>query len=185
MSRWRFFDRQDGENLVALDLESLRFFGVGAKAAEILSLADEGMDCRGISAKLEILPSQVSSVIQRAQCCRGFQDESDGTPHALAKLSLHVAHLCNLQCTYCYAQGGDYGQGPSMMSQSVARSAVDSMAERYGRIDTVQFFGGEPLLNWPTILSVCEYLGSSACALSPKPHTGIVTNLTYYRLVLQ
>jgi len=180
MNRWRFFDTQESGDPVAFDLESLRFFRLGPIAAKILKLANEGTEARDISAQLGISPSQALSVTRHARYSSRPAPKPDSSPHTLAKLSLHVAHICNLRCRYCYAQGGDYGQGPSMMSQDVARSAVDTVVERFGGVETIQFFGGEPLLNWPAILSVCEYLDSSACDLSSMPHTGIVSNLVYY-----
>lgn len=68
-------------------------------------------------------------------------------------LCLHVAHDCNLRCTYCFAGTGDFGHDRGLMPRSVAERAVDFIIENSGprRHCEVDFFGGEPLLNMDTV----------------------------------
>ena len=66
----------------------------------------------------------------------------------LRSLSLAVAQKCNLGCTYCYAQEGDFGGAPKMMPLAVALAAVDRLFAESSPGDRVNlsFLGGEPLL---------------------------------------
>jgi len=68
-------------------------------------------------------------------------------------LCLHVAHVCNLRCAYCFAGQGAYGGGQMLMPAETAKRAVDFLIERSGsrRNLEIDFFGGEPLMNFETV----------------------------------
>ena len=68
-------------------------------------------------------------------------------------LCLHVAHTCNLNCTYCFASQGKYHGKEALMSLEVACRAIDFLIEKSGtrRNLEVDFFGGEPLMNWDVV----------------------------------
>jgi uncharacterized protein len=74
-------------------------------------------------------------------------------------LCLHVAHDCNLRCEYCFASKGDYHTGRKMMPREVALKATDYLVEHSGKRHTIEidFFGGEPLLNFETVKEVVAY----------------------------
>jgi uncharacterized protein len=74
-------------------------------------------------------------------------------------VTLNVMHGCNLACTYCFAQQGDYGLGTQKMSSETARVAVDWLARRRGEYRGVRvgFFGGEPMLNMKAIHDTVDY----------------------------
>ncbi len=97
----------------------------------------------------------------------------------LNRLVLNVANFCNLDCVYCYAQGGDYGGPHEKMPIDVGKAAFDRYFELYETISAVQFFGGEPLLNWTAIDQLCEYGWTRADALGrERPVFTMVTNGT-------
>lgn len=75
-------------------------------------------------------------------------------------LCLHVAHDCNLRCTYCFAGTGDFGHGRSLMPKEIGERAVDFIIEHSGprRHCEIDFFGGEPLLNMETVRHVVDYV---------------------------
>lgn len=74
-------------------------------------------------------------------------------------LCLHVAHTCNLNCEYCFASQGKYHGERAIMSLDVAKRAIDFLIENsQGRRNLeVDFFGGEPLLNWDMIKQLVAY----------------------------
>ncbi len=77
-------------------------------------------------------------------------------------LCLHVAHDCNLKCGYCFAQEGEYHGRRSLMSFEVGKKAIDfliksSKARKNLEID---FFGGEPLMNFDVVKQIVEYAKS-------------------------
>lgn len=71
-------------------------------------------------------------------------------------LTLNVANTCNLRCSYCYANGGNYHGEDALMSADLASSAVRIFAKQYGNLKRIKFFGGEPFLNPEAIRAACE-----------------------------
>lgn len=74
-------------------------------------------------------------------------------------LCLHVAHTCNLNCAYCFASQGKYRGDRAVMPFDVGRQALDFLIERSGarRNLEVDFFGGEPLMNWDVVKRLVAY----------------------------
>ena len=68
-------------------------------------------------------------------------------------LCLHIAHDCNLACRYCFAEEGEYHGRRALMSFEVGKKALDFLIASSGgrRNLEVDFFGGEPLMNWQTV----------------------------------
>ncbi len=68
-------------------------------------------------------------------------------------LCLHVAHTCNLNCSYCFASQGKYQGDRALMSFETGKRAFDFLIENSGtrRNLEVDFFGGEPLMNWDVV----------------------------------
>ncbi len=74
-------------------------------------------------------------------------------------LCLHIAHACNLNCEYCFAGQGKYHGERALMSFEVGKRAIDFLIENSGgrRNLEVDFFGGEPLLNWEVVKKIVGY----------------------------
>ena len=74
-------------------------------------------------------------------------------------LCLHIAHDCNLACKYCFAGKGEYNGEKAMMSLEVGKKAIDFLIENSGsrRNLEVDFFGGEPLMNWQVVKDIVRY----------------------------
>ena len=74
-------------------------------------------------------------------------------------LCLHVAHTCNLNCSYCFASQGKYHGDRALMSFEVGKQALDFLLEHSGTRHNleVDFFGGEPLMNFPVVKRLVEY----------------------------
>jgi len=74
-------------------------------------------------------------------------------------LCMHMAHECNLRCGYCFAGQGDYGQDRGLMSLETGKKALDFLITQSGlrRNLEVDFFGGEPMLNFDTVKALVAY----------------------------
>lgn len=77
-------------------------------------------------------------------------------------LCLHIAHDCNLKCKYCFAEEGEYHGKRSLMSFEVGKKAIDFLIKASGtrRNLEVDFFGGEPLMNFGVVKQIVEYARS-------------------------
>jgi len=74
-------------------------------------------------------------------------------------LCLNIAHICNMRCSYCFARQGDFGLAKGLMPWETAKSAVDFLLSGGGKglALEIDFFGGEPLLNWETVKQTVVY----------------------------
>jgi len=74
-------------------------------------------------------------------------------------LCLHIAHDCNLKCRYCFAEEGEYHGRRALMSFEVGKKALDFLVVNSGsRVNLeVDFFGGEPLMNWQVVKDLVAY----------------------------
>ena len=77
-------------------------------------------------------------------------------------LCLHVAHTCNLNCSYCFASQGKYHGERALMSFEVGKQALDFLMDNSGTRHNleVDFFGGEPLMNWDVVKQLVAYARS-------------------------
>jgi len=101
--------------------------------------------------------------------------ERDAT---LKALCLHISHDCNLRCRYCFAGTGPFGGAREQMSFEVGKAAIDMLLAQSGnrRQLEVDFFGGEPLLNWDVVKQVVEYGEKTAPQYGKDIHFTLTTN---------
>ena len=80
-------------------------------------------------------------------------------PTVVKALCLHIAHDCNLACQYCFAEEGEYHGRRALMSFEVGKKALDFLIanSRNRRNLEVDFFGGEPLMNWQVVKDLVAY----------------------------
>ncbi len=87
-------------------------------------------------------------------------DEFKMRQSVIKAICLHVAHGCNLNCEYCFAGKGEYGGADKgLMSLETGKKALDFLVENSStrRNLEVDFFGGEPLLNWEVCKELVKY----------------------------
>lgn len=84
------------------------------------------------------------------------------TGNVIKALCLHVAHTCNLNCSYCFASQGKYHGERAIMSLEVGKRALDFLIENSGNRHNleVDFFGGEPLMNFDMLKQLVAYARS-------------------------
>ena len=79
-------------------------------------------------------------------------------------MCFHMAHDCNLRCGYCFADTGAYGGGRSLMSLETGKKAIDLLIRlsKHRKHIEIDFFGGEPLLNFEVCKALADYGHSEA-----------------------
>jgi len=84
------------------------------------------------------------------------------TSGVIKALCMHVAHTCNLNCEYCFASQGKYQGERAVMSYEVGKRALDFLVENSGTRKNleVDFFGGEPLMNFGVVKDLVKYARS-------------------------
>lgn len=89
-------------------------------------------------------------------------DLKNKTRGVVKALCIHIAHTCNLNCAYCFASQGKYQGERAIMSYEVGKRALDFLIENSGtrRNLEVDFFGGEPLMNFEVVKQLVAYARS-------------------------
>ncbi len=126
---------------------------------------------------------QIESVLlkERQRVAERYRAATTGT-HILNRLTILTTTACNLNCTYCYADGGAYGGTISRLSAHNASAAIRNIASYYKGVKNIQFFGGEPLLNPGLIESVCHDCEEMVARgeMSHLPQFGATSNGTIW-----
>jgi len=93
-------------------------------------------------------------------------------------MCLHIAHDCNLRCEYCFASTGDYGVGRKRMSLETGKKAIDFLIEKSQdrKFLELDFFGGEPLMNWDVVKEIVIYAREREKECGKKFRFTITTN---------
>ena len=167
-----------GYNIV-LDVCSGGVHVVDDVAYDIISLFEENTQDAVLAAMAEKYPALPSTDIAEcydqvvglknagklfapdtfAPMAGALKEKSAGVIKALC---LHIAHTCNLNCSYCFASQGNYHGERAMMSFEVGKRALDFLIENSGtrRNLEVDFFGGEPLMNFQVVKDLVAYARS-------------------------
>ena len=87
------------------------------------------------------------------------QANFDPEEFEVKSMCLHVSHDCNLRCRYCFAGTGPYGQERTNMSYEMGKKAIDFLVGQAKNTSFIEidFFGGEPLLNFPVVKQLVHY----------------------------
>jgi len=111
-----------------------------------------------------------------------FEEEKSYEPGknfgVLKALCLNIAHDCDLRCKYCFASQGSYNKSRSLMSEEVAKAAVDFLISNSGKRRNLEidFFGGEPLLNFDVVKKTVFYACNEALKAGKNFKFTLTTN---------
>jgi len=142
---------------ILFDPESMLFFQSDRETQQHINrLRKSGFQGGEAVSDAQLQHMEATLVKERARIAERYRKASTGT-HVINRLTILTTTACNLNCTYCYAEGGAYGGAVSRLSAHNAQSAISNILKYYKGIKAIQFFGGEPLLNPALIESVCQY----------------------------
>lgn len=164
--------KNNGYNIV-LDINSGSVHVVDDLVYDLVEAMEQGLEKKHIMEKLlpvygreqvETAYGECGELIQSGQLFSKdiYKEEIQsfaGRKTVVKALCLHAAHNCNLSCRYCFAQEGEYHGRRGLMSVEVGKQALDFLVANSGsrRNLEVDFFGGEPLMNWKAVQEIVEY----------------------------
>ncbi len=134
----------------------------GSNREEIFRIFKDRESPEELQELLDDLDSLIEQEMLFAPMSEDFKVVAEEKPIVKA-LCLNIAHDCNLACKYCFASQGDYGGVKrELMSFDVAKRAVDFLIQMSGPRQhcEIDFFGGEPLMNWNVVKQTVEYVES-------------------------
>lgn len=107
----------------------------------------------------EILELYQADMLYTEDIYETYIDNFKNRETVVKALCLHIAHDCNLACRYCFAGEGEYRGRRALMSYEVGKKALDFLVASSGsRVNLeVDFFGGEPLMNWQVVKDLVAY----------------------------
>ena len=107
-----------------------------------------------------------------------YMEHMKDRPVVVKALCLHIAHDCNLACQYCFAEEGEYHGRRALMSFEVGKKALDFLIANSGKRTNleVDFFGGEPLMNFQVVKDLVAYGRSQEAAHNKKFRFTLTTN---------
>ncbi|NLB16154.1 MAG: thioether cross-link-forming SCIFF peptide maturase [Clostridiales bacterium] len=96
----------------------------------------------------------------------------------IKSMCLHVSHDCNMRCRYCFAGTGDFHRGRQLMDLETGKRAIDFLLKESGPIKNLEldFFGGEPLLNFGVVKELVRYGREKEAPLGKNIRFTITTN---------
>lgn len=186
---------------IVYDSDSGTFFELDEISYDVIRLYIDGKGQRpSVELLNDLVASHKTSILELQEICDDFDSIiAEGTLFAapieydyhhlypdqprIKAMCLHVCHDCNLRCTYCFAGTGDYGTGHrSMLSVETGKAAIDFLIAASGNrkhLD-IDFFGGEPLMNWPVVVELTHYCNENG----PKHGKDIRLTITTNALLL-
>ncbi|MBP3936111.1 MAG: thioether cross-link-forming SCIFF peptide maturase [Clostridia bacterium] len=137
-----------GEDREAIVAETAARYGVGEDEIRELLTEIDGLTAAGKLFTQDIYADKAFDYKNRSTVVKA--------------LCLHVAHTCNLTCNYCFAAQGKFHGDRALMSFEVGKRALDFLVENSGTRKNleVDFFGGEPLMNWDVVKRLVAYARS-------------------------
>jgi len=180
---------QDGRHIL-LDVQQSRFFTITPLEREILA-APQGTP-------LETLRDELRRTHEDAEIGQAMARLKEHgilvrypttpikadtvAPPPVTNLKLNVAQDCNLRCRYCIVEQGSFGLQRQRMSRKVARQAVDFLLRESGEAThcTLNFWGGEPMLNFAVIKDAVIYSQEQAARCGKQMNYSLLTNGTLF-----
>lgn len=151
-----------------------------------VDLAEAGFDnlqveeaFRSISQYVDMVPEKEDKT-QIIRINKNVKKDEWYSGKVLSNMWLSIAHNCNMKCKYCFANGGVYEQS-SMMTKDIAQKCIDyffKYVKKDAKTISVNFFGGEPLLNKEVFSYSTNYINENARNLNLKVKYILTTNGT-------
>lgn len=164
--------KNNGYNIV-LDVNSGSVHVVDELVYDVIGLLDEGQEEAVVYEKLkdtykkddiqtalkEIQELKDAEMLFTEDIYRNAIEHFKERETVVKALCLHIAHDCNLACRYCFAEEGEYHGRRALMSYEVGKQALDFLIANSGNRKNleVDFFGGEPLMNWQVVKDLVAY----------------------------
>ena len=184
--------QSNGYNIV-LDINSGCIHLVDQVTYEVLPFMEEGLTETEIVDRLKehFSAEDISTSVRECEKLRNdgmlftrdayenvIEEFTKNRQTVVKALCLHIAHDCNLACRYCFAEEGEYHGRRALMSYEVGKKALDFLIANSGSRKNleVDFFGGEPLMNWQVVKDLVAYGRSQEEAHNKKFRFTLTTN---------
>jgi len=169
---FHLFHHQDKHFVI--NIENMCASAVDDPTAEALEMIAAGSKTLSLDRKESLKKLGIISVDWRKN-----QRPAKKGPYPIINLCLFLTQSCNLNCVYCYGDGGGYGTGGTL-EEKTAFQAVDWLIEQSGKMKRIHigFFGGEPFLKFPLMKAIIEYANQRVQEVNKEIDYNCTTNAT-------
>lgn len=164
---------------VAFHAPSFRFFQLEEPVADVVSRVEQqgsasaGLDPGELEMARSVLSTSIPQGMQLKDNLLGKQDKISG-------FYLFVSQKCNLACSYCYGDGGEYRKSKMVMDETTADNFIDKFITGDSPSYMINFFGGEPFLNFPLMKKVVSECKRKAAERGFSVVFNVTTNGTVW-----
>lgn len=149
---------------LVLDVESGAVHEVDRPAFEVIRAIESGSDVYALPYSRSVVDEIVSELDELHESGAFDSPAPSAYPgipsgNVIKSMCLNVAHDCNLRCSYCFAESGEFHGGRMLMPFDTAKAAIDFLMKNSGSRHNleVDMFGGEPLMNFDVVKRTVEY----------------------------
>lgn len=156
-----FLQEIDRENNIIINTRNFKIYKVNKDILDFIYLyLNNGINEAAKVYKKSL--DEAENIIEKVNAAKesvaeGFTD----VPYKIERTKLIISTDCNMSCKYCYAGGGNYGNKPMLMDETLGRKIVDLFIKLNKKVPHLSFFGGEPLLNSNFINVMCGLIRES------------------------
>ena len=152
---WYLLDVNSG-NVFCIDDATAQALAALSTACGNWQQAAHTLDGEALEALIELAEMTAADTLF---CADEYLGRYQPPPVQLKSLCLNISHDCNLRCRYCFAGTGNFGGARLNMPLEVAKGAIDYVLSHSGKRKflEVDFFGGEPMMNWPVVQQTVLY----------------------------
>lgn len=171
----------ESENILLVYFpDTLRFFSINPITKDLITYIAENKDINFALKQFNLSKKQYVDFKNKLENYATMTkiQQSNNNENVLNRLVLNISNTCNLKCRYCYADGGSYNSDESIMTREMAKLTLDKFYFFFNKINNIQIFGGEPLVNMPVVNFICKYVRNRDAVNKEKTIIGLVTNGT-------
>ncbi len=157
-------EERNKEHLVSFEVKEEIMRSLIKNGAEYMDLLEEDKSQEGLETAIIEAIADVEALIKEGalftdDIYEKYISDFKSRSTVVKALCLHIAHDCNLACRYCFAEEGEYHGRRELMSYEVGKQAIDFLIANSGKRRNleVDFFGGEPLMNFDVVKRLVEY----------------------------
>lgn len=157
-------EERNKEHLVSFEVKEEIMKSLIKNGAEYMDLLEEDKSQEGLETAIIEAIADVEALIKEGalftdDIYEKYISDFKSRSTVVKALCLHIAHDCNLACRYCFAEEGEYHGRRELMSYEVGKQAIDFLIANSGKRRNleVDFFGGEPLMNFDVVKRLVEY----------------------------
>ena len=133
---------------ILFNSSTMEFYQLDRGTADVLSK---------LKSNIKLSKDELNQIEEIEKALKSVNDIKEYSSDDITAVKIHISNDCNLRCSYCYASNGSYNGKKVIMTKEMALKLTSSLYEIFPKIDSICFFGGEPLMAVDAMEAICEF----------------------------